>query len=73
MKTQTPKAIRDVRGFISAKAAIVLALILGGTGVLAYEWIHARPPVKQHHVSVSAPKHHHKKDAKEGKEKLGNN
>jgi hypothetical protein len=70
MKTLTPKAACDVRGFISAKAAIVLALIVGGTGVLAYEWIHVRPPVKEHHVSVAAPKHHHKKD---GKDKLGSN
>ena len=53
-----------LRGFISAKAAIVLAIITAGMGVLAYEWHHARP-AKPHHGSVSA--HHHHKHGDESK------
>ena len=48
-----------LRGFISAKAAIALAIITAGAGVLAYEWHHAHP-AKPHHGSVSAH-HRHKR------------
>jgi hypothetical protein len=53
-----------LRGFISAKAAIALAIITAGAGVLAYEWHHAHP-AKPHHGSVSA--HHHHKHGGETK------
>jgi len=45
-----------LRGFISGQLAIVLAAILGGVCVLAYEWEHAHPG-KHHSFSVL---HHHK-------------
>ena len=56
-----PNRIHDdrmLRGFISAKAAIVLAIITGGAGILAYEWHHAHPAKSQH---GSASVHHHNK------------
>ena len=46
------------RGFISAQAAIVLAVIASGTGLLIHEW-HGAHSKKGHHDSM--PKHHHKK------------
>ena len=51
-----------LRGFISAKAAIVLAIITGGAGVLAYEW-HNAHLAKSHQGSLSAH-HHHKHETK---------
>ena len=47
------------RGFISTQAAIVLAVVTGSAGLLAYEWHHAHPP-KTHHSSAGG-NHHHKK------------
>jgi hypothetical protein len=44
--------------FISAKLAIVLAVIAVGCGLLAYEWNRA-DSAKTHHTSA----HHHHRDA----------
>jgi hypothetical protein len=49
----------SLRGFISAKLAIVLSVIAVSCGVLAYEW-HQADTSKVHHISASAH-HHHKK------------
>jgi hypothetical protein len=46
------------QAFISAQLAIVLAVIMGAAGILAYEW-HAAHPSK-HHNSTSVGHHHHK-------------
>lgn len=57
MKTQPITRLSALRGFISGKLAIVLAVIIGGVGVLAYEWEHAHPG-KSHHTFSAV--HHHK-------------
>ena len=46
------------RAFISAQLAIVLAVIAGGTALIAYEWhaAHAKP----HHSPAASGSHHHK-------------
>jgi CheY-like chemotaxis protein len=48
-----------LRAFISAKLAIVLAVIAVGGGLLAYEWHHA-DSAKTHHTGAH---HHHQRDA----------
>ena len=58
MKTHCITSHTGTRGFISAKAAIVLAVITGGAGLLIYEWHNAHPG-KTH---SSAPAHHHSKN-----------
>ncbi len=52
-----------MRGFISAQAAIVLAVIAAGGGLLAYEW-HSAHHAKDHHSSVAKHQHHKTHDAK---------
>ena len=60
MKTQRTNNRSVMRGFISAQAAIVLAVIAAGGGLLAYEWHSAHAAhSKGHHSSVA--KHHHEK------------
>jgi hypothetical protein len=56
MKTQ-PITSSALRGFISGKLATVLAVIISGVCVLAYEWEHAHPGKSHHGFSVL---HHHK-------------
>jgi hypothetical protein len=46
-----------LQGFISGQLAIVLAVIIGSSGVLAYEWKHAHA-AKSHHGSSA--EHHYK-------------
>jgi hypothetical protein len=70
MRTQAIHDSRSPRGFVSAKVALVLAVIVGGTGFLVYEWNHAHAPAKQHHIAISTGSHHHHK--KDGKTKLAN-
>jgi predicted negative regulator of RcsB-dependent stress response len=62
MKTNHTAARSTQRGFISAKTAIVLAVIVGTAGLLTYEWHHAHP-AKQHHSAVQAH-HAHKHKTK---------
>ena len=50
-----------LRGFISAKAGIVLAVLIGGATMLAYEWHNAHPGKSGHHASSGGGKSHHKK------------
>jgi hypothetical protein len=54
-----PRTIRCSRplGFISAKAAIVLAVITGAGGMLTYEWHHAHS-AKGHYARSAT---HHKR------------
>ena len=61
MKTQRTNNLSVMRGFISAQAAIVLAVITATAGVLAYEWhsAHSAHAKKEHH-SAAAKHHHHK-------------
>ena len=58
MKTHLLRSAR--RAFITAKAAIVLAVIAGGTGVLAYEWHNAHPGSSGHHAGGGGHSHHKK-------------
>jgi len=62
MKTHHTPARSARRGFISAKAAIVLAIITGSAGLLAYEWHNAHPD-KQHHSAHHPRKHDTKSTA----------
>jgi hypothetical protein len=47
-----------LRGLISLQLAIVLTVIVGGAGILAYEW-HAAHPAG-HHDGAGLAHHHHK-------------
>ena len=58
MNTQCIPHGRAERGFISAQAAIVLAVIAGGAGLLVHEW-HSADATKTHHSSSGG--HHHEK------------
>ena len=60
-KTKTSRSA--MRGFISAQAAIVLAVIAAGGGFLAYEW-HSAHHAKDHHGMVAKHQHHKSHDAK---------
>ena len=51
---------RTASAFISMQAAIVLAVIAGGTGLLVYEW-HGAHHAKKHHSGGS--QHHPKTHA----------
>ena len=61
MKPQRFQSRSAISGFIPTKAAIVLAIIGCGAGVLACEWHRAHVP-KQHHGEAAA--HHHKHEGK---------
>jgi len=52
-----------LRGFISLQLAIVLSVIIGGAGILAYEW-HAAHPEGHHDGMGGSAHHHHKHGAK---------
>jgi len=73
MKARALAALPTAKGFISAKIAIVLAILAAGGFLLVYEWRQTHASVKEHHVSVSAPKQHHKKKGgdKEGGKAAG--
>ena len=55
-----------MRGYISAQAALVLAVITAATGVLAYEWhsAHSAHSAKGHHDSAEKQRHPKTHDAK---------
>jgi hypothetical protein len=58
MTTQRIPTGFATQAFISTQLAIVLAVIVGGAGILAYEWHAAHPP--KHHNGASLGHHHHK-------------
>ena len=62
MKSQHPLRLSASRGFISAQLAIVLAVIAGGTVLVAYEWHAAHP--KAHHAAAGPSHHHHPHEGK---------
>lgn len=63
MKARALATLPAAKGFISAKIAIVIAILIAGGFLLVYEWRQAHSSVKEHHVSISAPKQHHHKKA----------
>lgn len=64
MKTRRIHSRPASQGFISAQAAIVLAVIAAGGGLLAYEWHSAHAGHSKGHHSSAAKHHHGKHDAK---------
>ena len=66
MKMKLIRHRATARGFISAPAAIVLAVIAAGGSLLAYEWhsAHSAHSAKDHHGSADKQHHHKSHDAK---------
>ncbi len=64
MKTPRIHRRSAIQGFISAQAAIVLAVIAAGGGLLAYEWHSAHAAHSKGHHNSMAKHHHEKHEAK---------